>query len=175
MNVDFTQSKDAQAIIHFHCPRYEELPKLDLYADQLISIIGEILAPLCLQEEDKLLTPAMINNYVKQGIVSASTNKKYSRHHLAYLIVVCTFKKMLSIPEICHLIEEQIATYPFEMAYDYFCIELENALKVTFSNELTQMPNLATAETPQTHLIRSTVLAFANKLYIQKYIEFKLS
>ena len=110
----------------------------------------------------------MINNYVKQGIVSPSKNKKYTPHHLMYLIVVCVFKKMLSIPEICSLIRIQIESYPIETAYDYFCIELENALKSTFLQQQTSMPTITSRETAQTRLLRSTVLAFANKLYIQK-------
>ncbi len=170
--MDFETSNLTQDMIQFHCPRSNELPHLDLYMDQVISFINETLNCCYLDEDDKILTPAMINNYVKQGIVSPSKNKKYTTHHLMYLIVVCIFKKMLSIPEICSLIRIQIESYPIEVAYDYFCIELENALKSTFLQEHISMPTLASKETAQTRLLRSTVLAFANKLYIQKFIQY---
>lgn len=171
--MDFETSNLAQDMIHFHCPRSSELPHLELYMDQVISFINETLNCCYLDEDDKILTPAMINNYVKQGIVSPSKNKKYTPHHLMYLIVVCVFKKMLSIPEICSLIRIQIESYPIETAYDYFCIELENALKSTFLQQQTSMPTITSRETAQTRLLRSTVLAFANKLYIQKFIQYQ--
>lgn len=168
----FENSDLVQDMIHFHCPRSSELPSMELYMDQVISFINDALNCCYIDEDDKILTPAMINNYVKQGIVSPSKNKKYTTHHLMYLIVVCVFKKMLSIPEICALIRIQIQTYPIEVAYDYFCFELENALKNTFLQKESPMPLVATKETDQTHLLRSTVLAFANKLYIQKFIQY---
>ena len=170
--MDFDTSDLVQDMILFHCPRSSELPHLDLYMDQVISFISETLNCCYLDADDKILTPAMINNYVKQGIVSPSKNKKYTTHHLMYLIVVCVFKKMLSIPEICALIRIQIQTYPIEVAYDYFCVELENALRNTFLQKEALMSVVATKETDQTSLLRSKVLAFANKLYIQKFIQY---
>ncbi|PHV70106.1 hypothetical protein CS063_12435 [Sporanaerobium hydrogeniformans] len=173
MQTIFEESTFVTNILEFHCPRYNELPTIDLYVDQVILFISEILTPFYLDEDDKILTNAMINNYVQQGIVSPSTNKKYSKNHMMYLIVVCVFKKMLSIHEICALIKIQIETYPIHVAYDYFCTDLENCIQATFSPNGIPMPHIASKKTDQTRLIRSTVLAFCNKLYIQKYIQYQ--
>ncbi len=173
MKTNFENSDLVTYILDFHCPRYNELPNIDLYVDQVIILITETLNPILLDDEDKILTSAMINNYVKQGIVAPTTNKKYSTNHIMYLIVVCIFKKILSIQEICELIKIQITTYPVHVAYDYFCTELENCLKTTFVPQDAPMPHIATRTTDETKLIRSTVLAFCNKLYIQKYIDYQ--
>ena len=37
---------EIQDILNFHCPRYNELPKISLYKDQVILYIEEMLKPL---------------------------------------------------------------------------------------------------------------------------------
>ena len=80
----------------YHIPRYDELPDLPLYMDQVVVLMERYLAPLAPGEE-KPVTPAMINNYVKQGVIPPPVNKKYEKRHLAYLVVVCVLKQVLSI------------------------------------------------------------------------------
>ncbi|MFQ7058586.1 MAG: DUF1836 domain-containing protein [Turicibacter sanguinis] len=43
----------------------------------------------------------MLNNYVKQKVVSPPLNRRYNEKHLAYLIVVCLLKQVYSLTEIC--------------------------------------------------------------------------
>lgn len=47
--------------------------------------------------EEKLLTPSMVNNYVKMKLLPAPQKKKYGRKHIALLIMICTFKQSLSM------------------------------------------------------------------------------
>lgn len=174
MSQEFVDSSLVEDIITFRCPRFNELPSIDLYMDQVIQVITETLAPLSSPDEEKIITPSMVNNYVKQKVVSAPKNKQYSKNHMVYLMVVCILKKYLSIAEICQLILLQINSYPIEASYDYFCSELENALNFTFQGKTDEvMPDISTKRTLQTTLVRSTVLAYANKLYIQKLLQFE--
>lgn len=170
---DFLQSEAVKELIQFRCPRFKELPNIGLYMDQVLIIITDTLAVFAATEEEKVITSAMINNYVKQKVVSAPVNKRYNSKHLAYLIVVCIFKKIFSISEICDLISIQISTYSVEEAYDYFCKELENALYYTFEQREKALPDIATKRTLETELIRSAVLSFANKVYIQKLVAYE--
>ena len=39
-------------------------------------------------DADTIVTHSMINNYVKLGIMPAQIRKKYSREHIAYLIII---------------------------------------------------------------------------------------
>lgn len=169
---DFKQSDLVQKIINFHCPRFNELPNIDLYMDQVLNIITDTLSVFYVSKNDKMLTASMVNNYVKQKVVSPPKNKKYSRNHVAYLFVVCILKQIFSIPEICNLIRIQINTYPIDQAYDYFCSDLESALKAAFTDRSFDLPNTPAEITPETEIIRSGVLSFANKIYIQKYLQF---
>lgn len=154
-----------EKIMAFHCPRWEELPNLDLYMEQVVTLLNQVLAPFALGE--KPITPTMINNYVKQRLVKPPIKKKYTRQHMAYLVVVCLLKKVFSIPEICELIQLQIAQYPTDVAYDYFCTELEHALRTIFAGDPCFLTSTATKTTLTTEILRSTVLCFANKVYVQ--------
>ena len=46
-------------------PSWDALPEIELYMDQVVSIVERALAPLP-DGEGKAVTPAMVNNYVKQ-------------------------------------------------------------------------------------------------------------
>ena len=91
-------------------PRYDEIPSIDLYMDQLVGFLEDTLAPLY-QPGEKIITRSMVNNYVKQGVLASAAGKKYTRSHIAYLIVICTLKQTFSIAEIDRLIRMQIASF----------------------------------------------------------------
>lgn len=155
-------------ILEFHCPRYSELPKVFLYKDQVIIYIEQVLKDLNINMEEKIITPTMINNYVKQKIVSPPQDKKYNEKHLAYLIVVCILKQVFSLQEVCELIEAQINKYPVDVAYDYFGIELEKTLKAVFESRDFSAESSATKITYESELGRSAIISFVHKIYAQK-------
>ena len=88
-----------------HIARVAEMPRIELYLDQVLSIISSELS--------FMYTGAMVNNYVKQRIVPAPTRKRYTRRHIASLIFVCAFKRVLSISQI-----EQIILTGHELGVD---------------------------------------------------------
>ena len=122
-------------MLAFRCPRWDELPAIELYMDQLTGYINEIYAPLAnpAAAGDFTLTKAMVNNYVKMRVIERPVNKKYSRVQLARLVTLCAMKQVLSLPELSALSEIGLARYPMPKAYNYFCVELENALRTAFS------------------------------------------
>ena len=168
-SLEFPQ-KEAEKYLGFHCPRYHELPSIELYLDQVLRVINDSLEIFSILPEEKLLTGAMVNNYVKQKLVSKQVKKLYSRDQLSRLLVIALLKQVFAIPEISRLFEVQKATYPLPKSYDFFCAELENALKMAFDPEKAAMPSLETKRTPQTELLRAMVLAVANKAYVQVYV-----
>ena len=119
---------------NFHCPRWNELPDIELYMDQVVNIIDRHLNCFA-QEGSKIVTSTMINNYVKQKIVKPPKNKKYDRVHLAYLIPVCVLKQVISIPELCDGIALILQHKEIPEAYDFFCELMEQALSNVFSNK----------------------------------------
>jgi len=80
------------------------IPDLGLYMDQVITYIEHQLEPLYGEAAKSLLTPSMINNYVKSGLVPRPVGKKYYREHLALLMMIVTLKPVASMDDIARLI-----------------------------------------------------------------------
>ena len=112
----------------FHCPRWEELPDMDLYMDQVVTLLNEYLKPFHAKDQEKMVTSTMINNYVKLKLIPKAEKKRYSRMHLAYLIAITVLKQVLTISEVKRGIEYQANLSGLKEAYNLFCEELELAL-----------------------------------------------
>ena len=154
-------------MIQYHFPRWEELPQLELYIDQVVIYLQELLSPF---DKEGSVTPTMINNYVKQKIVSPPTKKKYSREHLACFFVIFTMKRLMNISTLGTIITQMRAIYETEDAYNLFCEEMEYALKSTF--EPKKFPPRTYQEKEQTELslIRSMGITFAQMVLTDKLI-----
>ena len=79
----------------FDLPDWDSLPQLDLYMDQVILLLNRYLSPMA--GEEKYVTASIINNYVRMKVVPPPVKKRYSRVHLAYLVIICILKQSLSI------------------------------------------------------------------------------
>lgn len=106
-------------------PRWEQLPKLDLYADQVLSYIN----PLCESHNVKPLTKSMINNYVKLGLIPAPDKKRYQRIHIAFLFVIVFLKEGFDISLIKNGILQETKRLGLKEAYDAFGLALKHALE----------------------------------------------
>ena len=91
----------------FDLPDWEDLPQLDLYMDQVIILLTRYLSLMNRGEDEKFITASIINNYVRMRIMPPPVKKKYSRCHIAYLVVICTLKRSLSISSIRRLLPEE--------------------------------------------------------------------
>lgn len=165
-------SSYAERLIMLHLPRYDEIPSIDLYMDQLVSYLEEMLSPLYRLDE-KIITRSMVNNYVKQGVLASAAGKKYTRSHIAYLIVICTLKQTFSIAEIDRLIRMQIASFDTHVAYDYYCEAFEAALHALFSPNRTSPQGLMNGANEgdfERDLVLASTAAVAYTLYIKASI-----
>ena len=92
----------------FHIPRWNELPDIDLYVDQVISLFDNYLSKYIdndsQDESSSILTKTMINNYVKLGLLKPPTKKKYGKEQVATVLVIGILKQVYSINEIQNLI-----------------------------------------------------------------------
>lgn len=128
MYKDNERIKDAlQELNQFHLPRWEELPDFEVYMDQLITLINRYLYILN-KEETPIITPSMVNNYVKLKMIPKPEKKKYQRIHIAYLIAITMLKQVLTISEVRDGIELQTKISGLKGAYNLFCEEQENAI-----------------------------------------------
>ena len=158
------QEIDQEMIMKIHIPRWNELPEIDLYLDQVVSYLEKYLEQYNVIKEDKIITKTMINNYVKLGIMPAPEKKKYSREHLAYLIVICVLKQVYSISDIGKLISLTIQYFELSKAYNRFCANLEISIKNVFSRK--EFPNVERM-TEEQYLLKNVVQSIADKLYVE--------
>ncbi len=153
----------------FRLPTYQELPEIGLYLDQTVKYINGFLAPLGVAE----LTPSMVSNYVKQGIISPPIKKQYNAEQIAYLFFITFAKLVLPMERVRQLVEMQKNSYPAPIAYDYFCSELTNMILYTFglSDSITTI-DVSTARNPEEKtIVRSTIIAISQLVYIESYMK----
>ena len=158
-----------QEILEYRCPRYEQFPAIPLYNDQVVELLNHYTAPLRTGTEHAI-TAAMINNYVKQKLIPPPVKKRYDQGQVARLYCICLLKQVFSIADVGALMTVQTKSYPFPQAYNYFCTELESALQATISTRDFSSPSHASQVTPESELVRSAALSFANKLFSTKFL-----
>ena len=115
------------SFLEFHCLRWAELPQIALYMDQVLLVINGALAPL-MADGSPAVTATMINNYVKMKLADPAEKKKYTRSHMARFVMICLFKKVLSMQEIAAVLARLLEGRSEEAAYDLFCAQLEQRL-----------------------------------------------
>ena len=119
-------------------PLWEEMPDIGLYMDQVLVLMDKYIGRfLSMENKDGFITPSMINNYVKHGVMPAPKSKKYFKEHLAYLIIICLMKQALSISSIKSIIEIELKNSDIVLLYGKFCNIYTNLLKsITTSQDI---------------------------------------
>ena len=107
---------------------WEELPDIPLYMDQVVSYLSRQLITF---GEGDSLTSAMINNYIKDGLLARANGKKYEQEHLAYLTAISALKQVLSVKEMKALTTIGRELRNSQRQYEYFCQYLDEALSET--------------------------------------------
>lgn len=85
---------------------YTDIPNLDLYMDQVITLFENTLPNSKRYSDDKILTKTMINNYSKDKLLMPAINKKYSKDHIILMILIYSLKQSLSINDIKLLLND---------------------------------------------------------------------
>lgn len=161
---------EADDLMKYHCPRWNELPQIDLYIDQVICVLQDNLSIFSKDKGTPIITASMINNYVKQGIIDAPIKKKYNRQQISHLFVICILKRLMSISEIDDSIRTIKKICTVEDGYNKFCKELENALKKAFNPELEIENNNKEEDTREYETLKAMVTAFANCILVDRLI-----
>ena len=161
----FIQSDIVRKLNTLSLPRYDQLPNVTLYRDQVIEYVALWMEPLSLCVEQPIITPSMINNYVKVGLVPAPVKKQYGREQIARLIAICIFKQVLPIAAVQALFNIQRLSYDAPTAF-------EASIRAAFSVEQTPVPDTAHQVTRESLLVRSAVSSFVSKAYLMSYLKF---
>ncbi len=110
--------------------QWKEFPDIGLYKDQVLSYMLRQLINL---DGDGQLTSAMINNYIKDGLLPRTDGKKYSQEHLAGLTEICLLKQVLSVRDTGLLLRQELSNDDHAGFYTKFIQILDNALQDTAS------------------------------------------
>ena len=154
-----------------HLPRWEELPDIDLYMDQVMTLMERYLGVLLSQNQEKIITPAMVNNYVKLNLIPAPRKKHYNRVHLAYLIAITILKQVVTIKEVKIGILYQADLCGTRNAYNLFCEQLEAELvRVAGQIDGESIGEKAPVIAAQTLTLKMAASAFADKIAAEKAV-----
>ena len=88
-----------------------DIPNIDLYMDQVTSFMEKELKSTKRNDDDKVLTKTMINNYAKNDLLPAPIKKKYSKEHLLLLTFIYYFKNIISMKDIETLLKPITESY----------------------------------------------------------------
>ena len=103
--------------------KWEVLPDIDLYMDQVVTYLRRQLALFQDDSEASLVTRSIINNYVKDGIVPRPVNKRYAREQLSALMMACVLKRVLPMQQV-----KQLLRPGDQESYAAFSLGLKKAL-----------------------------------------------
>ena len=154
------KDKIVETVRGFHLPRYEEIPNVGLYLEQVTKYISECYAPLGVN-----ITGSMISNYVKRGLVKNPVKKQYDREQIAYLIFIAAAKNALSLDNIQILLDMQKQSFDAKAAYHYFCAEFET----TIFNVFGLKDSAGTADSgamDEKIMLRNIIIIVAHQTYL---------
>ncbi len=134
-----------EALKSYHIPTWNELPNLDLYMDQVITLMEEYLSAYK-KPEDKVITSSMVNNYVKLGVIPKPYKKRYGRIHLAYLTMVCSLKQIMPISEVQKLLPLTLKEDEVKQAFNAFCAAQKQIFEKVTEEVTDSLENLAEKE-----------------------------
>jgi hypothetical protein len=129
--------------------KLEEVPEIDLYMDQVIQLFESKLSNQKRNDEEKILTKTMINNYAKGKLLLPIKNKKYSKEHIILMSLIYNLKGALSINDIKLCLDEIInksvqGNYPLRELYSSFLEECDNdekSFKIDVSTKFENISN----------------------------------
>ena len=115
--------------------KVEDIPKINLYMEQLLSFLNDNLGFFNRHEDDMMLTKAMINNYSKNHISPPPNKKMYRKLHIMAYALIYQFKQLISLKDMKSITSKFEHTKDLEKVYRIF---LEEQMKA-FNN----LPDLA--------------------------------
>lgn len=77
-----------------------DIPNIDLYMDQILTLVDDKLSCNSRQDGERPLTKTMINNYSKERLILPVKGKKYSREQVMQILCILHLKQTLALGDI---------------------------------------------------------------------------
>lgn len=143
---------------------WDSLPDIELYRDQVLSYMRRQHS---LQPESAQLTGAMINNYIKSGLLPRASGKKYTKDHLVYLTAICSLKQVLSVGETNDLLKLQPNIDDAKGFYEEYLEKMEKA----FNETAERLREYNTEEQLAAAALQLAISSYAQKLACEKLLD----
>ncbi|MBU5485895.1 DUF1836 domain-containing protein [Clostridium sp. MSJ-11] len=113
-----------------------DIPDIDLYMDQVITLFEMKLNNLRRNKDEKIMTKTMINNYAKAKILPPVKGKKYNKEQIILLNLIYNLKQNLSLADISTLFNH-ISKIPQQEESNLSTVEnlYQNFLEIKQSQE----------------------------------------
>lgn len=168
-----------QYMLDYELPDWEGLPDLELYMDQVVALITRYLEILPRAgATDGVITPSAINNYVRMRVMPAPVRKKYTRVHLAYLVLICLLKQALTLAEIQVILPVDLPEAEVRTIYDGFVSRLHDTsrlfidqVKVEAQGVLEPGNTVAPVETAEGLMLTTAVSSVLNRLLATRLLK----
>lgn len=150
-------------IEQFRFPRFDEIPSMGLFLEQVVKYINGSLSIL----GEYSITPSMVSNYVKTKMIKSPEQKTYNREQIAHLIFITVVKNVVPLSDIALMFEIRRDDFSVKECYDYLCDEFENALHYVFG--ITHSLKIIGSKVcvPK-ELLKSTIMALVYKVHVNK-------
>ncbi|QSX07070.1 DUF1836 domain-containing protein [Sedimentibacter sp. zth1] len=125
--------------------QYNKIPNIALYMEQVLTFLNEELEQYKTNDDDKLYTKSMINNYVKAQILTKPNNKKYTSNQVVEIIIIFYLKQILTIDDIKSLFDNTLDKNNIKNVYDLYLNYTTKALSNT-NSEIEQYLDLLSSD-----------------------------
>jgi predicted DNA-binding protein YlxM (UPF0122 family) len=98
----------------------DDFPEIDLYMDQVMQLFESKLSRAKRNDDDKVLTKTMINNYAKDNLLMKIKNKKYTKNHLILMSLIYNLKGALSLTDIKTILTPIVDSFEKEQDYPLY-------------------------------------------------------
>ena len=142
---------------------WEALPDFDLYMDQ---VLGYMRRQLYSSRPEANVTAAMVNNYIRDGVMPRTTDKKYSRTHIARLTAICVLKQVLAVGDIS-LLFQLFSSGSMQQGYETYREVLDREL----ASFLEHVPSGDDDQTLADAIVRFAISSYANKIAAEQLID----
>ena len=160
---------------HYRLPTWEQIPTLGLYMDQVLTLLSRYLPFLPKKEkEEQIITTSAINNYVRMKLMPAPEKKKYSRIHIAYLIMICALKQSLTMSEIQKILPNGLTEDEVKITYEEFVRQYSDSARIFVSMVEGMAAQLLETETADAAMVNSFVLSTAVMTNFSRLLTTKL-
>ena len=118
----------------------DEMPEVELYMDQVVSLLNKELAVYKEKEQD-VFTKSMVSNYVKHKVLPKPENKKYNKEHMVILNMIFQLKSIFQMDEMKVLFKSFVENHESILEEQYDMEGLYDSLLRSRDKEILQMTN----------------------------------